>query len=141
MADRMAVLKDGRISQCGTPRELYDHPANRFCASFLGDINFIDGEVAGNTLVTPAGKFSLSCAGSGASCGAIRPERIRFAAPGTSGAFPAEIIRGTFLGDSAEWLCSASGVELAVRESAPPVRAAGDQVMLIFDDGFLLGME
>jgi multiple sugar transport system ATP-binding protein len=37
LSDRLAILRDGRIQQCGAPRELYDQPANRFVASFFGN--------------------------------------------------------------------------------------------------------
>ena len=47
VADRIAVLDRGRIQQVGTPIELYDHPASRFVAGFLGTANMIDGEVQG----------------------------------------------------------------------------------------------
>ncbi len=43
IADRIAVLDQGRIQQIGTPIELYDHPANRFVATFLGTANLIEG--------------------------------------------------------------------------------------------------
>ncbi len=46
-ADRMAVLDDGVIQQVGAPIELYDRPANRFVATFLGTANLIEGRVAG----------------------------------------------------------------------------------------------
>jgi ABC-type Fe3+/spermidine/putrescine transport system ATPase subunit len=36
MADRMAVLKDGRLLQCDTPQEIYERPADRFVADFIG---------------------------------------------------------------------------------------------------------
>jgi putative spermidine/putrescine transport system ATP-binding protein len=52
MSDRIAVMNDGRIEQCGPPTELYDEPANRFVADFIGESNFIDGKVEthdGNT--------------------------------------------------------------------------------------------
>ncbi|KAA3630352.1 MAG: ABC transporter ATP-binding protein [Proteobacteria bacterium] len=45
IADRMAVLNDGVLQQVGTPVALYDHPDNRFVASFLGTANLLDGEV------------------------------------------------------------------------------------------------
>jgi len=141
MADRMAVLRSGRISQCGTPRELYDYPANRFTGEFLGDINFIEGKISGGMLETGFGRFPLSGSAEGAFAGAIRPERIRFADSDHPGAFAAEIVRGTFLGDSGEWICRAGNVELAVKESAPPPRKAGEKVFLAFDDGFLLAMK
>ena len=47
LADRIVVMRDGQIEQIGTPSELYDHPANRFVAGFLGSpqMNFLPGEV------------------------------------------------------------------------------------------------
>lgn len=56
MADRIAILKDGRLLQVGTPHEVYEAPASRYAADFIGLMNFI--EVGGQVL-------------------AIRPERIR----------------------------------------------------------------
>ena len=41
MSDRIAVMRDGRIEQVGTPREVYQQPANTFVASFLGDANLV----------------------------------------------------------------------------------------------------
>jgi putative spermidine/putrescine transport system ATP-binding protein len=43
MSDRIAVFNRGRIEQIGTPEELYDRPATRFVASFIGDTNFLSG--------------------------------------------------------------------------------------------------
>lgn len=43
MSDRLAVMNAGRLEQTGTPRELYRHPASRFVADFLGEVNWIDG--------------------------------------------------------------------------------------------------
>ena len=43
MADRMAVLTDGRLLQCDTPHEIYERPADRFVADFIGVMNFLDG--------------------------------------------------------------------------------------------------
>ena len=53
ISDRVAVLDGGVIQQIGTPMELYDHPANRFIADFVGTINLIAGRVArdGNAFV------------------------------------------------------------------------------------------
>ena len=45
MSDRIAVMNDGRIEQCGLPTELYDEPMTRFVAAFIGESNFIDGVV------------------------------------------------------------------------------------------------
>jgi spermidine/putrescine transport system ATP-binding protein len=45
MSDRVCVMRDGRIVQTGTPSELYDEPANRYVADFVGKSNFFDGVV------------------------------------------------------------------------------------------------
>jgi len=45
IADRMAVLNDGILQQVGSPMSLYDNPANRFVANFLGTANLLDGKV------------------------------------------------------------------------------------------------
>lgn len=45
LGDQVAVLDGGRILQAGSPVELYDRPANRFVASFVGDANFIDAQI------------------------------------------------------------------------------------------------
>ena len=47
LADRIVVMRDGLIEQIGTPTELYERPANRFVAGFLGSpqMNFLSGEV------------------------------------------------------------------------------------------------
>jgi spermidine/putrescine transport system ATP-binding protein len=46
MSDRIAVMNGGRIEQLGTPREIYEHPATRFAAGFIGTSNVFGGEVA-----------------------------------------------------------------------------------------------
>jgi spermidine/putrescine transport system ATP-binding protein len=45
MSDRVAVMNLGRILQVGSPREIYDHPAERFVADFIGDTNFLSAEI------------------------------------------------------------------------------------------------
>src|SRR5206468_5269450 len=46
VSDRVIVMDRGRIAQQGTPRELYEAPASRFLADFIGDANLVDGDVA-----------------------------------------------------------------------------------------------
>jgi len=45
MSDRIAVMSNGEVQQIGSPTEIYEHPVNRFVADFIGDTNFIDGEI------------------------------------------------------------------------------------------------
>ena len=51
LASRIAVMHEGRIAQVGTPGEVYEYPANRYVAGFVGNINLIDGRVTGSALV------------------------------------------------------------------------------------------
>src|SRR5260221_3254966 len=62
MSDRVAVINHGRIMQLDTPRRLYEQPANRFVAEFIGESTFLPVEVAngdvfyaGERLKLPAG--------------------------------------------------------------------------------------
>ncbi|MEZ4598100.1 MAG: ABC transporter ATP-binding protein [Chloroflexota bacterium] len=60
MATRIAVMSGGRVAQVGSPQEVFDHPADRFVADFIGESNFLDGQVrvseGGATLVLPDGQ-------------------------------------------------------------------------------------
>ncbi len=47
MSDRIAVMAEGRILQLGSPAEIYNHPAERFVADFIGDTNFLEADVVG----------------------------------------------------------------------------------------------
>jgi ABC-type Fe3+/spermidine/putrescine transport system ATPase subunit len=49
MADRVVIMRGGRLEQVGTPEEIYRRPASRFVASFIGTSNFLRGTVAGRS--------------------------------------------------------------------------------------------
>jgi multiple sugar transport system ATP-binding protein len=89
MADRIAVLKDGRLEQFGRPLDLYNRPANLFVAGFIGSprMNFLSGKIgaiseAGIAVALDAGgSVSVPCRPEGATVGApvklgVRPEHI-----------------------------------------------------------------
>ncbi|WP_084112289.1 ABC transporter ATP-binding protein [Belnapia moabensis] len=91
LADRIAVLEAGRLAQCGPPAELYERPATRFVARFLGAANVLEGKVGADGVMV-AGPCRLALP-HGAAPGetlavALRPERIRLlegAPPGANG--------------------------------------------------------
>ena len=56
MADRVAVMKDGRLEQCAAPAELYDRPATAFVAQFVGTMNHLPGTIVGAGRVRVAGR-------------------------------------------------------------------------------------
>ncbi len=60
MADRLAVMRSGRIVQVGTPDEVYDAPADEFVANFVGEVNITQAEpLEGKKFSTPLGEFSI----------------------------------------------------------------------------------
>jgi ABC-type Fe3+/spermidine/putrescine transport system ATPase subunit len=84
MADRMAILKDGKLLQVGTPEEIYETPADRFVANFIGIMNFIDGEVDGTGhFVADGARFALPVEhAAGKATLAIRPEHMSLSTDG-----------------------------------------------------------
>ncbi|MDF2991409.1 MAG: spermidine/putrescine transporter ATP-binding protein [Microbacterium sp.] len=89
MADRIAVLRDGRLEQLATPQELYANPASRFVASFIGSANLFDG-VAGPGVLDVPGVGALraphSLASGSAATAVVRPEDVELVGLGGSGA-------------------------------------------------------
>jgi len=78
MADRIAILKDGRLLQCGTPRDVYERPVDRFAADFIGVMNFFPGAaVAGGLHLPDGGMIAVAGDLRGPAVAAVRPERIR----------------------------------------------------------------
>ena len=122
MADRMAVLNGGVISQMGKPDELYRKPANRFTAGFLGDVNIIPGKVIANGAVETACGVFKDVTTLPAGCDvelAVRPEAI-IIDPAIECAWQQtlELTGGSYLGEFASWQFG----NLKVSEIAPEVR-------------------
>ena len=80
MADQIAVMDDGRISQLASPQTLYDHPANQFVAQFIGSINTWPASVSNGRLVADGlGPLPLQTTLTAAELTvAVRPEKILF---------------------------------------------------------------
>ncbi|QND73172.1 ABC transporter ATP-binding protein [Tardiphaga robiniae] len=92
MADRIGVMNDGRLQQVATPRQLYEAPASRWVAEFVGDINIIEGgithrdshrlTIAGRDVGTLFAIEPRQPVGDAVICVAIRPEKIRLSRRG-----------------------------------------------------------
>ncbi len=87
VADRIAVMNDGRLIQVGTPAEIYEQPNSRWVADFIGEVNLIEGRVLGregdalSISSADAGRLRAAPAGEGKPCDAVwvalRPEKVR----------------------------------------------------------------
>jgi putative spermidine/putrescine transport system ATP-binding protein len=131
MSDRIAVFNHGRIEQVGAPAEVYEHPATRFVAGFVGTSNLLTGDAA-RAIVGRAGTFT------------VRPEKIHL---DSSEAVPADdevaatgrIREVVYVGpDTRYWVTLEAGAELVVTEqnlrttSTEALALQGREVRLIW---------
>jgi iron(III) transport system ATP-binding protein len=101
VADRIAVLDQGRIQQIGAPTELYDSPANRFVATFLGTANLIEGRIGGGNF-SGGGLVLGGIGGSdGPACISIRPQDVALGPTGLGTAATVESFE--FLGGTVRY--------------------------------------
>lgn len=81
MSDRVAVMCAGRVHQCGTPEDIYERPATRFVAEFIGTANLMSGTYVGDAITLPGGVPLRTGALRGCAVGdevsvAVRPEKV-----------------------------------------------------------------
>jgi putative spermidine/putrescine transport system ATP-binding protein len=118
MADSLAVFNEGRIAQIGTPQDIYDRPATRFVADFVGSSNVLPPDLT-RALGGPAEWASL------------RPEATRLAA---TGPLFGQVIALRYLGSGTRVVLQANGTEIAAMVPAGhPVPAEGDTTAIEFD--------
>ncbi|REE99127.1 ABC transporter ATP-binding protein [Thermomonospora umbrina] len=150
MSDRIAVMNDGRIEQLGSPREIYERPASRFVAGFIGTSNLLSGEIGevdgdraviaygdGERIVVPLPEGSAVSAGERVEL-TVRPEKIEIGVEPPAGNGSA--IRGTvgevvYLGTSTNYnVVTSAGADVVVftqnATSAEDVAVRGDSVWL-----------
>ena len=111
MSDRIAVINRGRCEQVGSPRNIYETPANSFVADFIGDAVVIplEGGPGRRTLHGQSIRSQADRAGEGKACLVLRPGKLRFAA-------------GCGSSQTAEWNCFSGTVTDAVYQ--------GDSILL-----------
>ena len=135
IADRLAILDQGRLLQIGTPREVYTRPASRFVAQFIGETTFIEGRVREShggrvTVETAAGVWQATGDGkfvAGETVWlSVRPEAVQMHAEreGDANVFKAQMHGTIYLGEMAQHFADlAGGVTLKVLETRPRVVA------------------
>jgi spermidine/putrescine transport system ATP-binding protein len=114
MSDRIGVMAQGRLLQVGSPRDIYDRPATRFVADFIGETNFLPATAEGGTVRLRSGEAVASSPLAGPVTVAIRPEQLRLAPDWEDGAIAATVEGATYLGTD-------SHVRLRLRDGSPVV--------------------
>ncbi len=139
VSDHIIVMNGGRIAQRGTPHELYEAPASRFLADFIGDANLIEGELANGSggLRFIAGGVAAAVRADGLPVGpatlALRPHRLHLT-PAGQGVVQGECKRAAYLGSRVEYVVTTPWGELLVfeQESRKPLER-GTPVGVSFD--------
>ena len=111
LADRVVVMSAGRIEQIGTPRAVYESPANRFVASFVGETSEVPGE---------AGAL-------------VRPEAVRVGPVGEAGTRRARVAGATYLGAAVRLRLELDGGALVAYAPGAGAFAPGDEVGVRID--------
>jgi iron(III) transport system ATP-binding protein len=111
VSDRIIVMRSARVAQDGTPRELYNAPASRFVADFMGDANLLEaivGEHRGETAEVRVGPLSLDLRHRGIAPGpaalAVRPHAVRLTGRASvKGGIEGRVTKAAYLGDHMEY--------------------------------------
>lgn len=133
-ADRLAVMRGGRLEQTGTPEEVYLRPRTPFVAQFLGRTNLIPGEGRGGWAETPLGRLSLVEEAHGPVLLSLRPEGLGLAAPlGHLGERQLEgvVVAREFKGHDLTYRVRLGSRELTVQEGPESPFRAGDRVRVL----------
>lgn len=136
LADRIAILKDGAVVQVAPPRDMYERPADRYVAGFLGEVNLFEAAADGRAArLVNHPSVEIPTALGGQVWAAVRPERMRLAAEG----LPGTVRDVAYLGDWTTWLVALGDgdlVKVACANAGPVASAAvGDAVHVAFDPG------
>ena len=136
LADRIVVMSEGIVEQIGTPQEIYQQPATKFVADFIGVANFIPCRRSDHQLQLADSSGIRLPLEAPADLGpevvvVVRPEDIQMK-PGQAG-LPGIIDRRLFLGDSYEYLVQLGQQTLRVKTGHRTALEHGEQVGLVFD--------
>jgi multiple sugar transport system ATP-binding protein len=143
LADRIVLLRDGRIEQVGTPMELFARPANRFVARFIGSpsMNIVPGRLEGSEIVLPWMRLPCPALVSRPENGAveigIRPEDLlagdAVMAAAEACRFEAEVRVVEPMGPESLVVLGVGGVDLQMRLMGRVYPQAGDRMACAVD--------
>ena len=136
LSDAVAVLRDGRVVQTGSPEEVYDRPSSRWVAEFLGEADVLPGTAEAGTVRCELGRFSAGDDLSGEVQVVIRPESVAIGhgAGAARDAADAVVLDRSFYGhDQLVHLELRSGLRLRSRRLGFPAWHPGDRVRVWLD--------
>ncbi len=128
MSDRICVLSNGCVQQIGSPRDIFENPANKFVADFIGETNFLDAKVVAvsdtvTTVETPIGTFTLPATHTATHIVknqqgvviSLRPEKISVTDDSDTHTFNATVIHSSYMGGYSQYRVRLdNGIELCL---------------------------
>jgi iron(III) transport system ATP-binding protein len=140
LSDRIVVFRGGTVQQIGSPREVYERPANLFVADFMGQVNKLPGSVAareGESVAVDVGRHRLDALARSAAAGAsvtvaIRPEALVFGdgMGGRVNRLTGVVTEATFLGNIVDYQVDIGGLALRVQGDRRSFCPVGSEVVL-----------
>ena len=140
LSDRIAIVDNGALVQVGAPDRVYERPANRFAAAFLGDANFLSGPARGAIVAVPGlgpVRTAAVLAGPQATL-AVRPEKMRLApagaAPEGANCAPGRVAQRVFSGASVTYVVETAAGPLRVfqRNGGEALAEEGAEVAVLW---------
>jgi iron(III) transport system ATP-binding protein len=134
LADRVAVMRDGRVEQIGTPEEVYSRPSSRWMAEFVGEIEVLPGHAQSGRAECELGSLPSEAGIEGAVDVLVRPESLAIGLQGPQRAASAEVVSRQFFGhDQLVELKLPSGQVIRSRRLGFPPWHPGDRVSVWID--------
>ncbi len=139
LGDRIVVMEHGRVAQIGKPRDIYQRPATRFVAEFIGTMNRLTGSVSNGTFTCKAGGVAWAQAPASATEILFRPEDIRVVESGEATGLKGTVAAAFFLGDRTRLFVDVGEAQpLVIESTARRDFSHGDAVGLAIDPRGLL---
>jgi iron(III) transport system ATP-binding protein len=137
LADRVTVMRDGRIQQEGTPEEVYGRPVSHWVAAFLGDAELLPGQAAGGAVECELGRFPIPADLEGEVDVVVRPESVALGqgpTPRGAHAYEGVVVAREYYGhDQLVVVELPSGLRVRSRSIGFPIWHPGDHVRVSVD--------
>ncbi len=154
MSDRIAVMSKGKVQQMGTPVEIYERPANKFVADFIGESNFLEGTIkslSGDEASVFVPALNTEVMGTPISAGlvkdeevvvCIRPEKIRIVEKGApnGNVFSGKVTNTVYIGADTQVFVDTAGAKMKVWEQNRVSRLDPKSFYLVGQDVSLMLM-
>ena len=130
VADRIALMTDGKIIQYATPDEFYEKPNSKEVAVFFGWKNILPAKSDGEKVSTELGEFSVKSDITGDSYLAVRPDAVIIK---DGGRFKGKILKASYMGMRSQYVIESGNVQLSIDTESRYMHLVGDEISFDID--------